>query len=84
MYRFIVQRFVSLFATLVAVSVVIFVMVRLLPGNIIDIIFGGDATATPEQKAAARGAARPDGSYLDAVLALDQRASSTATSATRC
>ncbi len=50
-------------ATLVAVSLVIFLMVRLLPGNIIDIMFGGDATATPEQKAAAAKQLGLDGSY---------------------
>ncbi len=50
-------------ATLFAVSLVIFLMVRLLPGNIIDIMFGGDATATPEQKAAAAKQLGLDGSY---------------------
>lgn len=50
MPRFFVHRFVSMAATLFAVSVVIFFMVRLLPGNIIDIMFGGDAQATPEQR----------------------------------
>jgi peptide/nickel transport system permease protein len=50
-------------ATLVAVSVVIFSVVRLLPGNIIDIMFGGDATATPEAKAAAAHQLGLDGSY---------------------
>ena len=38
MSRFIVQRALSLFATLVTVSVVIFIIVRLLPGNIIDVL----------------------------------------------
>ena len=50
-------------ATLVAVSIVIFLFVRLLPGNIIDIMFGGDATATPEAKAAAARQLGLDGSY---------------------
>src|SRR5438477_9028616 len=50
-------------ATLVTVSIVIFLMVRLLPGNIIDIMFGGDATATPEAKAAAAKQLGLDGSY---------------------
>jgi peptide/nickel transport system permease protein len=51
-------------ATLVAVSIVIFAVVRLLPGNIIDIMFGGDATATPEAKEAAAHQLGLDGSYL--------------------
>lgn len=50
MPRFLVHRFASMAATLFAVSVVIFFMVRLLPGNVIDIMFGGDAQATPEQR----------------------------------
>ena len=50
-------------AILVAVSIVIFTAVRLLPGNIIDIMFGGDATATPEAKAAAAHQLGLDGSY---------------------
>jgi peptide/nickel transport system permease protein len=51
-------------ATLFAVSVVIFLMVRLLPGNVIDIMFGGDATASPEAKEAAEKQLGLDGSYL--------------------
>jgi peptide/nickel transport system permease protein len=50
-------------ATLVAVSIVIFLMVRLLPGNVIDILFGGDALATPEQRQAAAEQLGLDGSY---------------------
>ena len=63
----------SMIATLFAMSVVIFLLVRLLPGNIIDIMFGGDATATPEAKARRAHQLGLDGSYLSAVLALDQR-----------
>jgi peptide/nickel transport system permease protein len=54
----------SMIGTIFAVSVVIFLMVRLLPGNIIDIMFGGDATATPEAKARAAKQLGLDGSYL--------------------
>jgi peptide/nickel transport system permease protein len=63
LHRFLVRRLASMIATIVAVSVVIFLMVRLLPGNIIDIMFGGDATATPEAKAAAAKQLGLDGSY---------------------
>jgi peptide/nickel transport system permease protein len=38
-------------------------MVRLLPGNIVDIMFGGDATASPEARAAAAKQLGLDGSY---------------------
>jgi peptide/nickel transport system permease protein len=50
-------------ATVVAVSIVIFGMVRLLPGNVIDLMFGGDATASPEQRAAAAKQLGLEGSY---------------------
>jgi peptide/nickel transport system permease protein len=62
-HRFFIHRFASMVATLVAVSIVIFLMVRLLPGNVIDILFGGDATATPEQRQAAAEQLGLDGSY---------------------
>lgn len=51
-------------ATVVTVSIAIFLMVRLLPGNIIDIMFAGDSTATPEAKAAAAHQLGIDGSYF--------------------
>lgn len=63
MHRFLVHRFASMLATLAAVSIVIFLMVRLLPGNIIDVMFGGDATATPAEKAAAARQLGLEGSY---------------------
>ena len=49
--------------TIVAVSLVIFTMVRVLPGNVIDIMFGGDATASPAAQAAAAKQLGLDGSY---------------------
>jgi peptide/nickel transport system permease protein len=63
-HRFLAQRLASMIATLVAVSIAIFLMVRLLPGNIIDIMFGGDATASPEAKAAAAKQLGIDGPYI--------------------
>jgi peptide/nickel transport system permease protein len=61
--RFLAQRFASMIGTIVAVSLVIFTMVRVLPGNVIDIMFGGDATASPEARAAAAKQLGLDGSY---------------------
>ena len=66
-----------------AVSIIIFVMVRLLPGSILDLFFAGDNTATPEQMAEAKKQLGLTGSYSGAVLALDLGRRSTATSATR-
>ena len=48
--QFLVQRFLGLIATLFAVSVAIFMMIRLLPGNIIDLKFYDDPYATPALK----------------------------------
>src|SRR3954471_17900266 len=63
MYRFVAERFTALVATLVAVSVIIFLLVRLLPGSILDLFFAGDNTATPEQLAAAKKQLGLTGSY---------------------
>jgi peptide/nickel transport system permease protein len=63
LHRFFIQRFASMIATLVAVSLVIFFMVRLLPGNVIDLMFGGDATASPEARDLAAKQLGLDGSY---------------------
>ena len=50
-------------ATLFAVSIAIFLMVRLLPGNVIDIMFGGDAVASPELREQAAKQLGLHGSY---------------------
>jgi peptide/nickel transport system permease protein len=49
--------------TLFGVSVAIFAMVRLLPGDVIDILFGGDVTADEEVKQRAREQLGLTGSY---------------------
>ena len=63
MYRFIAERFAALVATIVAISVIIFLAVRLLPGSILDLFFAGDNTATPEQSRAAKKQLGLTGSY---------------------
>src|SRR6185437_8877396 len=63
MYRFIAERFTALFATVVAISIIIFLAVRFLPGSILDLFFAGDNTATPEQLAQAKKALGLTGSY---------------------
>jgi peptide/nickel transport system permease protein len=63
MHQFIVRRTASLIFTLIAISIAIFLMVRLLPGDIIDVMFAGDLTATPEIKDRAREQVGLDGSY---------------------
>jgi len=50
MQRYLLQRLASLLLTLFGVSVAIFFMIRLLPGNIIDLEFFGDPDASPALK----------------------------------
>ena len=59
--------------TLFPISVAIFVMVRLLPGNIIDVLFAGDAHGDARSRSTqALDAARHDRLLLRPVLALDR------------
>jgi peptide/nickel transport system permease protein len=60
---YIVKRFLYAIPTLIAVSIGIFLMVRLLPGDIIDILFGGDLSASEEVKDRAREQLGLNGSY---------------------
>jgi peptide/nickel transport system permease protein len=62
-WGFIVKRIALAIPTLIAVSIGIFLMVRLLPGDIIDILFGGDLTASEEVKEQAREQLGLKGSY---------------------
>src|SRR5258708_7440249 len=65
MYRFIAERLAALVATIVAVSILIFGLVRLLPGSILDLFFAGDNSASPEQIASAKRQLGIYGSYPD-------------------
>jgi peptide/nickel transport system permease protein len=47
----------------VAISIIIFLAVRFLPGSILDLFFAGDNTASPEQLAAAKKQLGLTGSY---------------------
>jgi peptide/nickel transport system permease protein len=60
---YIVKRVLLLIPTLIGVSILIFAMVRLLPGDVIDILFGGDVTADEEVKQRAREQLGLTGSY---------------------
>jgi peptide/nickel transport system permease protein len=63
MYRFVAERLAALVATVVAISIIIFFAVRLLPGSILDLFFAGDNSATPQQIADAKKALGLTGSY---------------------
>jgi peptide/nickel transport system permease protein len=62
---YIVKRFLVAIPTLFIVSVGIFLMCRLLPGDIIDILFGGDQFASEEVKDQAREQLGLNGSYAE-------------------
>jgi len=63
MHRFVVERLAALVATVVAISIIIFLAVRFLPGSILDLFFAGDNTATPAQLEAAKKQLGLTGSY---------------------
>src|SRR5207249_5661 len=50
MTGYIVRRILAAIPTLLATSIVVFLMVRLMPGDVIDFITGGSQTLTPEQR----------------------------------
>ncbi len=63
MVGYVVKRIAIAIPTLIVVSIGIFLLVRLLPGDIIDILFGGDLTASEEVKDQAREQLGLNGSY---------------------
>jgi peptide/nickel transport system permease protein len=60
---FIARRFLLMIPTIVGISLIIFLMVRLMPGDIIDVLFAGDLTVTEEIKDEARVQLGLEGSY---------------------
>jgi peptide/nickel transport system permease protein len=60
---FVGRRFLLMIPTIVGISMVIFLMVRLMPGDIVDVLLGGDAVATEEQKQQVREQLGLTGSY---------------------
>jgi peptide/nickel transport system permease protein len=60
---YILRRVAFAIPTLIVVSIGIFLMVRLLPGDIIDILFGGDLSASEAVKDQAREQLGLNGSY---------------------
>jgi peptide/nickel transport system permease protein len=60
---YILKRIAFAIPTLIGVTIGIFLMVRLLPGDIIDILFGGDLSASEEVKDRAREQLGLNGSY---------------------
>ena len=65
MAGYVLRRFLVAIPTLIGISIIIFLLVRLLPGDIVDILLGGDNTATEEQKQATREQLGLTGSYAE-------------------
>ena len=63
MVGFVGRRLLLTIPTIIGISIIIFLMVRLMPGDIIDVLLGGDASPTEEQKEAAREQLGLSGSY---------------------
>src|SRR5688500_11323605 len=50
MYQYLLRRLLLLIPTLLGMSIIVFLMVRLLPGDIVDIFTAGDISITDEQR----------------------------------
>ena len=50
MQQFLLRRLLLLVPTLLGMSLIVFLLVRLLPGDIVDIFTAGDTTITDEQR----------------------------------
>jgi peptide/nickel transport system permease protein len=60
---YVLKRILVAIPTLIGISIIIFLMVRLMPGDIVDVLLGGDAVATQEQKDQVREQLGLTGSY---------------------
>jgi len=56
MSKYILRRLLLLVPTLIGMSLLIFAMLRLLPGDVVDLMTGGDIAASADQKQALREA----------------------------
>jgi peptide/nickel transport system permease protein len=63
MLGFVGRRFLLMIPSIIGISIIIFLMVRLMPGDIVDVLLGGDAVATEEQKQQVREQLGLTGSY---------------------
>ena len=50
MHVYFLQRFITAFLTLFGMSVIIFVLLRLVPGDIVDILFSAGGFVNPAAK----------------------------------
>ena len=73
MLAYIVRRFALMLVTLFGVSVIIFVLLRIVPGNIADILFDAAGYVDPADKAQSAAGTRPRSADRRAIPALDRR-----------
>jgi peptide/nickel transport system permease protein len=62
---FIARRFLLMIPTVIGISIIVFLMVRLMPGDIIDVLFGADVIVSDEEKEQARRDLGISGSYAE-------------------
>ncbi|MEI7760253.1 MAG: ABC transporter permease [Thermoleophilia bacterium] len=62
---YVLKRVLFMIPTMIGISIGIFLMVRLLPGDIIDVLLGGDLSSTDELKQQARDQLGLNGSYVE-------------------
>ena len=74
MLAYIVRRIVLMLVTLFGVSVIIFVLLRIVPGNIVDILFDAAGYVDPADKATSAAGTRARSADRRAIPALDRRA----------
>ena len=60
MGKYVLRRLLLLIPTLIGMSLLIFIMLRLLPGDIVDLMTGGDIAGQRRGKAGAPRGVRPD------------------------
>ena len=68
MYRHVARRLLLLIPTLLGMSIIVFMSVRLLPGDIIDVLTAGDLSITDEQLRQVREQLGLTGSYPEQYL----------------
>ena len=54
MGKYLLRRVVLIIPTLIGASLLVFVMMRLLPGDVVDLLIGSELTLSAEQRASLR------------------------------
>ena len=73
MGAYLIRRFLLMVLTLFGISVMIFVLLRIVPGNIADILFSSAGMINPADKAQIEKELGLDQPIVDAIRAVDRR-----------